>query len=312
MDYQVLALDESEFQDVRSGNDLTDRRRRWWCYENPLGGMFAVARFGDELAGTCYLGGKTLIIDGNETRAFEIGESSTEPAHQRKGVFSKVASLTTEYGYSQGAEIVYGTPNSQAMPGWRKLKFDIVTSSASWLFLIPNPFYFIKTSIAPIAKLVSRADVTELSGEDYVEKTKNFSRLNKSSRDYLLWRLAKAPWSYRFFKTVRKNSEILCCFRYGQLGRFPILVCSEFFLDGRRAPLSAARPQIARMAFQNYDARTFAGVHFHSQRQPALAGFVQMLLGAAPHRPLPICIKSRIPYQTNLFADFQLSDCDIG
>ena len=116
---------------------VSDLRRKWYCFDNKLGGAFAVALSNDRVVSTCYLSGKSLLLNGNLYKAYEIGETATVNDHQRKGLFSKLVKLCVSYAFDDGAELIYGTPNSQSTPGYQKLGFKIITDTRSNLFISP-------------------------------------------------------------------------------------------------------------------------------------------------------------------------------
>jgi GNAT superfamily N-acetyltransferase len=79
------------FAGVDDDNDSgTTARRLWWAFDNPSGGAFFLDRFGRAIAATSYLGGKRVTVGGKMASGFEIGETATDPAHQRRGLFSQL------------------------------------------------------------------------------------------------------------------------------------------------------------------------------------------------------------------------------
>lgn len=298
----------------RHSDELTESRRQWWCFGNPRGGAFAFFRFGDEVAATCYLSAKLLNSGGEGVSAFEIGETATLPAHQRKGLFSKLVISCVEYAFENGSSIVYGTPNSQSIPGYEKLGFEISINPSSWMFILLNKNYWLPFHFQPLRRLSHRDNCSEISLDDYVKETANFPRLNTSNEQYLYWRLAKTPMRYRFFRVPGGSQKFLCAVRYGKLGRYPILVCAEHFLNGRRSPLAQARPFLRRAVVDRFDVKSYAGIYFHSGQPARISQWFLMIFGVVPHRELPICVKFRSGESSrpDWFKHFQLSDCDIG
>ena len=283
-------------------------RREWWCFGNPNGGAFAVATFGDDVVATCYIGGKPLA--GLETApSFEIGETATDPNHQRKGLFSKLVKAVVAHAGKAGADYVYGTPNSQSTPGYAKLGFDIVETSASWLFLVPSLSYWTKISLPRFA-----TGGRELSFEEYAQATGAFKRLNQSSSSYLQWRLESSPWGYRYFELRRGQSVFHCAARPGNLGAHKVIVCAEHFENGKRASAARLSGLLKRTIWNAYSSRDFLGIYFHAALPDGMGRHVLKLRGTIPHRVLPMCAVPTSGAQTTMdwFADFQLSDCDIG
>jgi GNAT superfamily N-acetyltransferase len=309
---------EAYYQRIRSlsthWDELTESRRQWWCFRNPRGGAFAFFTFDDEVVATCYLSAKLLNSEEREVPAFEIGETATLPTHQRKGLFSKLVMACVEHAFENGSSVVYGTPNSQSTPGYKKLGFKIVSSPFSWMFIVLNVQYWFPF-LAGISKRRSHRDnCSELSLDDYVKKTVNFSRLNVSSNEYLYWRFAETPMKYRFFKASKGANEFLCAVKYGKLGKYPVLVCAEYFLNGRKPPLSQTRPLLRRAVVDSFDVKSYAGIYFHSGKPTSVYRLFLTIFGVLPHRELPVCAKFRNENsnEPDWFKYFQLSDCDIG
>lgn len=322
MDYELVVFKHEEREAFRkafatlshTSDDAAQKRREWWCFDNPYGGAFAVIRAEGEIAATCYLGGKKLLIGGQEFTCFEIGETATDPAHQRKGLFMKIAGGCVGYSQQQQSDIVYGTPNRQATPGWAKFGFKIISDDASWLFIIPNSSFWLRFNIPSLNRLFGRDNkVSEINGEHYIDKTKDFSRLNASNLTYLRWRMAESPSAYRYFSLMHQGNEFLCAIKTGVLGKYPLLIVGEHFLDGQKVPIEIATWFLRKVVSAYYDRKQFMGLYVHGEF-PTKASLWLKLAGIIPHRHLPICAYGSVIDNSNIdwFKDFQLSDCDIG
>lgn len=288
-----------------SHDDLTQTRRRWWCFENPAGGAFFAIVAGRKIAATSYLGGKVLAVAGQTIQSFEIGETATRPEHQRKGLFSRLVKASQAHG-SSAPTLIYGTPNSQSTPGYAKLGFEIVESPASWLFILANFRRYLPWP-------ESSQGVVELSGEEYSIETKDFPRLNSSSAAYLRWRFVDAPFDYRFFRISDRCGTWHCAVRRGTLGRYDIVVCSEYFLAGAKAGIGAAAGVVKQAVRCAFDRRTYLGIQIHGWRDTGMSKAWLAARGIFTHRILPICAtpSGRVSH-ADWFTNFQLSDCDIG
>jgi GNAT superfamily N-acetyltransferase len=296
---------------LHSSDELSQERREWWCFDNPHGGAFALIRSGNEIAATCYLGGKRLRDGNNEIACFEIGETATDPAHQRKGLFSKLVKACSIHAEENGRKLVYGTPNSQSTPGYAKLGFTIVENSASWLFVLANPSHWLGFRLPSLS---SRAATTELTAEGYREITATYPRRNVSDQAYLRWRFEASPTPYRHFKIATPRGSLVCTVKAGVLGKYPMLVVSEYFLDGVKPSLAFAGKWLRRLLWSHYDARQYMGLYIHAPLPDKADRIFLKARAILPHRQLPICAitTSAEPLPDAWFADFQLSDCDIG
>lgn len=316
MDYQVRLIGSDEvdaFRQAFAKSSLpidrdAQRRREWWCFDNPSGGAFAVATFGDDIVATCYIGGKPLSNIGSPL-SYEIGETATDPNHQRKGLFSKLVKAVVAHADNTGAAFVYGTPNTQSTPGYAKLGFDIIETGASWLFLMPSISYWTKVAFPRLSKAPR-----ELDFQQYARTTGSFKRLNHSSADYLQWRFDLSPWEYRYFEWVRGKDVFHCATRPGNLGLHKIIVCAEHFKNGQRVGAGQLSRWLRRTIWNAYSPKNYLGIYFHAALPNGPSQLLLKLQGTLPHRILPICAiaASGVSAEMEWFADFQLSDCDIG
>lgn len=289
----------------------TEMRRRWWCFDNPFGGVFAVALYGNEIVATCYLGGKTLTVGGKEIVGYEIGETATAPSHQRRGLFSKLVRACNEYAKTKDAKVVYGTPNRQSTPGYAKLGLDITDDTASKLFAIPSVSHFLKLSLPNALRCSSPAATSEIEFDEYAKKTRSFARLNSSSEKYLKWRFHENNFNYRFFRYEKIQEIFYCAARPGVIGGYPIWIISEYFLNGLRSEPYITSKYLKIISSMHLDMKCFAGIYFHAIDQRDRSFFSDALRRIIKHRNLPVCAtgeNSRIKW----FENFQLSDCDIG
>jgi GNAT superfamily N-acetyltransferase len=322
MEYELVIFKENEREKFENAfatlshdaDETAQRRRIWWCFGNPNGGAFALFKSGQEIAATCYLGGKKLNIGGEEIGCFEIGETATSPTHQRKGLFSKLVKAVVEHSARTNQGLVYGTPNGQSTPGYAKLGFDIIESSHSWLFVLPSLSRWLRFRLPQIPSLAARGTITELTIEQYAQTTRTYSRLNVSNECYLDWRFDKSPAHYRFFQIRRAGVEFVCAVKESVLGKYSILVVSEYYLNGRRPPVAGASPFLKRAIWRYFDPSSFLGLYVHGNLPTKAARLVLWLQAIVPHRQLPICatITSDVRYPDDWFECFQLSDCDIG
>jgi GNAT superfamily N-acetyltransferase len=319
MSYDLIVFKHSEREAFRAifatlthtSDDASQKRREWWCFDNPCGGAFALIRSEDTIAATCYLGGKRLRDGNKEFASFEIGETATHPAHQRKGLFSRLVKACSAYAGESGHKLVYGTPNSQSTPGYAKLGFDIVESTASWLFVLANPSYWLKYNLP---QFLSRNSATELTAEAYRQITASYLRRNVSNEAYLRWRFEDCPIDYRYFKIATEKGSLLCAVKEGVLGKYPMLVVSEYFLEGMKPSVAFAGKWLRKIIWRHYDARRYMGLYVHGVLPSKMGQILLKTSLILPHRQLPICAveTAQEKQPAEWFADFQLSDCDIG
>lgn len=84
-------------------------------------------------------------LNGEEILIAQSADTLTHPMHQRKGLFTKLASKTYELAEEEGIKILYGVPNMLSFPGFMK-KLD-------WIHLENLKKFKIKILSIPISKI---------------------------------------------------------------------------------------------------------------------------------------------------------------
>lgn len=326
-DYEIVIFTKNDYENYHKVVNLnngvpvpleTQMRRKWWCFDNPNGGVFAAALAGDKVAATCYLSGKSLLLNGSSYKAYEIGETATEPAHQRKGLFSKLVKACTKYAFDNGAVAVYGTPNSQSTPGYKKMGFTIIEDMRSHLFVTPNIFGFMasKTEQSLIGNQCSKYlknESYQISSSIFFNATKQRIRLNDFTEKYFEWRFnGLSSDRYKFFQ----RGNFLMAVREANLGRYKILMVSDFgYLNTRPSTFDAVK-EIRKIYVHEFFDWDFSGIYFNSEWDPNVNFIHYGLKRLIQHRQLPICIMTngnpRVIDEFRSVALPQLSDCDIG
>lgn len=299
-------------------NAATQARRKWWCFDNPHGGAFAVALAGDQVAATCYLSGKALMLNGKRYKAYEIGETGTAPAHQRKGLFSRLVKLCTSHAFDEGAHAVYGTPNAQSTPGYAKLGFEIIDDERSHFMLSPNLTGLVAQHRRPSQGgiqdgLSRREDSYQISGHDFFMHAKDRQRLNLFSDAYFQWRFFGLDSKrYAFFR----RGDFSMATRDYHLGKYRVLMVSDFGSHDARLGTFNAVAEIRKIFRHEFRAHQYAGIYLNTQWDASKTRLHYGLKKLVHHRSLPICVMTQ---GQSKFSDdlrhaglLQLSDCDIG
>lgn len=336
MDYKITSFEPGEYQGYRSflhkydnlnTESTGDLRRKWWCFDNPSGGHFAFAHTEDMIVATCYLAGKSISLSKDKSiLAYEIGETWTHHEHRRRGLFGKLVKHCEAYAFDTGASVVYGTPNSQSTPGYRKLGYEIHESPSSGLNLSANIFWFLRRDRGVVEKVSAGAALNgeykecaiEISCNDYIKITESFSRIiTTDSPNGPAWRLGKSPRPYRYFSIKKNGQEFTCAIRYGVIKDYPILVVGEMYLNKVRCSAIEAIEFLPAIARSAYKTNGFMGVYFYTAPAANTSTKIMAALSATTlHRYLPFCLKSNDDQVTKKFinkiGDCQLSDCDIG
>ena len=111
----------------------------WKSKENIHGsGAVNVVKDGAKIASTASFTPKSAYISGNRFICAEIGDTYTDTCYQRQGMFSLLINQTREDANAQGIEFVYGTPNENSLPGYRKnANFDIIEGAEISSLVLP-------------------------------------------------------------------------------------------------------------------------------------------------------------------------------
>lgn len=102
---------------------------RWLYAQNPVGNAVGVNAFdGSELVAHYVTVPVDATIDGRAAKGLLSLNTATHPAHQGKGLFTRLANETYAYAADHGFEFVVGVANANSTPGFtRKLGFQLVS-----------------------------------------------------------------------------------------------------------------------------------------------------------------------------------------
>lgn len=89
-----------------------------------------------------------MIIDGKETLVAQSGDTMTAPEHQKKGLFVELAKQTYALAEKEGFAFVFGWPNENSYPGFKK-KLD-------WIFTGFMQDYKFENKVLPLCELSSK------------------------------------------------------------------------------------------------------------------------------------------------------------
>ena len=127
----------------------------WKLRNNPYKeGMVFLERRQDVVVGSLTITPKRISIGGKVLTVAELGDAFTHPEYQKQGIFSRLLKACTAFTISQGIEVIYGTPNSNALPveiklGYRPCPFVKLNYMA-------KDQWNMRTTIRSIAKAILR------------------------------------------------------------------------------------------------------------------------------------------------------------
>ena len=216
----------------------------WKVYNSPLGqGIISLEMDGDLVTASAALSPKPLLIHDEEILGAEIGDTFTHPDYRRKGLFSKKVKDCVQHGGDHNILLIYGTPNSQSLPGYEKklgfpqcgnarvkdmfkeIDYDLVRSkmrrkiSTKWLADSAAGLYwgYLQYKSKPL-----RANTCQLDWESaasfprgingrWAEQRKDYAFFMNRNSDYLNWRFIDNPNEYLIF-IGRQNDAVRCFF----------------------------------------------------------------------------------------------------
>jgi hypothetical protein len=107
---------------------LTSHYLQWLYQENPHGHVIGYdAYLGNKLAAHYVTIPRRYKVAGGEMKLLLSLNTATDPKHQRRGLFKKLARASYELGSKQGYQFVIGVANAQSINAFKKsLEFKIL------------------------------------------------------------------------------------------------------------------------------------------------------------------------------------------
>ena len=94
---------------------------QWKIADNPVRpGVINLVRTPAGIGSLTSLTPKVLFVMGQRMPAAEIGDTFTDLAYQRQGMFAMLVNQTRLDGNGLGIDFIYGTPNDQSLPSYEK------------------------------------------------------------------------------------------------------------------------------------------------------------------------------------------------
>ena len=226
-------------------NTVTNRRSynheyySWKLRMNPFGkGVCNIVEADGQTVGMATVTPKKMTLPNNTETAVEIGDTFTHSNYQRKGIFSKVVNSVRDQAQKNEMNFIYGTPNSNSLPGYlKKLNFDIIESANISNFVFPINInnilrvkikskvfsYIINILTSPIIKIIRYFNKSKIDSSYVIEEVSLFSNdINKvwlhekhkydcaidRNDEYLNWRFVDNPDKYNIF--IAKKNDSIC------------------------------------------------------------------------------------------------------
>lgn len=196
---------------------IWDDERVWnWKHEaSPFGqSKVMLARSpGGELMGLRAFMRWEFRLGNNLLKGYRPVDTVTHPDHRRKGVFSALTEYAVNEAVDEGTDLLFNSPNSQSLPGYRKLGWSRVDEVAL-LMKIARPVRLARKVLQTSAKKMFgqrtafevNFGVTDAGTENISARQKELTELLKNvdewqssvivpvrSVEYLVWRYEQHP-----------------------------------------------------------------------------------------------------------------------
>ncbi|MDA1082349.1 MAG: GNAT family N-acetyltransferase [Gemmatimonadetes bacterium] len=225
----------------------------WKLRENYVRpGFVNVVRDRDAIVSTTSITPKRVLLHGSLRPAAEIGDTYTDAGYQRRGLFSLLVNQSRTDAEQAGMRLIYGTPNTQSLPGYLKnTNFGVAPQIAVSVWVFPinvasllrgRMFAFPASLLAALGELVFHSafrvrrvlargeSVLEVREENRIpedwdafwsETARGYDFIVDRSREALEWRFFRNPNEYQFV-TIRRGEAIVG------------FVCSRFVSDAAK------------------------------------------------------------------------------
>jgi GNAT superfamily N-acetyltransferase len=267
----------------------------WKITRNPNGnGFISLAVNGSEIVGSTTITCKKVWLKGQWVRAGEIGDTFTDPNYQRQGIFTSLVKATRDRAIESGVRLIYGTPNSQSLPGYeKKCQFKRKDGLNLFLWLLPiKPVSSLgsahrRSGGAVLKRTINSAAVATIrtlagNGKDVTDLAKPnfnlaFDELGTKLRtrfDFMLcrdleqltFRLATNPERERYGVVSRKvNDQLSATLFYKTTAqqRMKVLFIADFYGESFSAVRSVWKRAVQLAATEGYDlVATWAPLRF--------------------------------------------------
>lgn len=106
---------------------------RWKHLDNAFGrSPMWVGTIGSEIVGFRAFMRWRFQLDGGQVEAVRAVDTATHPAHQGKGIFTKLTLQALQELQAEGVGFVFNTPNDQSRPGYLKMGWRLIGRLPVW------------------------------------------------------------------------------------------------------------------------------------------------------------------------------------
>lgn len=296
---------------------------RWKILKNPFKtGIFHVADDNEKVVGMLSIIPKRIYFDGKLLYGAELCDAFVDPAHQRQGMFIVLLNTTREESIEKNLDLIYGTPNKQALAGEKKAGYDLIPSAKVYNLIRPLNFTSVLENkfqkkmivklLSPIIslgyKLIYPVRFPELEKKGLVismvpefpedihalwkKTSKTYDWILERSKKYLDWRFVQNPDTYSIF--LAKINKVTIGYLVTKIGIWKNLrigYLADFLIDEKGSEIFRDLVFHSFLSFQDANVDLIAawackdGIYYDVLKQ----------LGFRQHKPIPIiCYKNEL------------------
>lgn len=185
------------------GESLLPKSEGYWIWKhvkNPFGASpVLLATEGNEIIGVRAFMQWRWKIGQSVYRAVRAVDTATSPAHQGKGVFSKLTKALLEHSNDHGFDFVFNTPNEKSKPGYLKMGWE-TAGKLPIAIKVVNPISMALSPLGtPSAKEGLSNDIVPIFNhpgvDELLESTSAaFQKITTAhTRESLIWRYVDVP-----------------------------------------------------------------------------------------------------------------------
>jgi len=213
------------------GEGSSEKSARYWDWKhrrNPFGiSPVLLAEEEGELVGVRAMMRWKWAGSSAQYNGLRAVDTATHPAHQGKGIFSRLTRQMVEMARSEGTHFIFNTPNEQSKPGYLKMgwreagRLNVGLKFSLPLFRVPLP--------PPGGNVPETLEELCLEWNERMKKDEGY--FTPKSSQYLSWRYADNPLIQYH---VYNDKDIYIALHLRQRKRFRELRISELiWRDGR-------------------------------------------------------------------------------
>jgi GNAT superfamily N-acetyltransferase len=242
----------------------------WKHLENPFGVSPMWVALAEDEAGERVVGFRTFLRwefvrgGGTVVRAVRAVDTATDPDHQGRGIFTRLTLRGLEELPSEGAQMVFNTPNDKSLPGYLKMGWTEVGQLAT--AIMPTSFHCFavlhtaRTAAGrwPVPTELGSPAADAFTDDDGVREvlaTQPGSHKLRTRRtpEFYAWRYGFEPLGYRVIATGASLRDGFAVFRRRRRGKaLECVLCDVVVPEGDERQVERLLDLVQKAAPSDY------------------------------------------------------------